>query len=149
MMRKHCETGLYGRIVGKKPLLRKQNNVKRLQWAKAHKAWTIEQWNKVFWTDKSKFKIFGLNRRIYMWWRVGERAATSISHQPQSVEEVLLWWVGGRAKSGICPQMKGKLNQIGYHSKLQHHAIPSGMQLMGQGFVLMQDNDLKHTSKLC
>ncbi len=25
----------------------------------------------------------------------------------------------------------------------------SGMQLVGQGFVFMQDNDPKHTSKLC
>ena len=45
--------------------------------------------------------------------------------------------------------VKGKLNQISYHSILQHHVIPSGMHLVGQGFVLMQVNDLKHTSKLC
>ena len=44
-----CEAGLYGRIAVNKPLLRKQNNVKRLLWAKIHKDWTIEQWNKVLW----------------------------------------------------------------------------------------------------
>ena len=47
-----CEAGLYERITVKKPLLRKQNNVKRLRWAKARKDWTAEQWNKVFWTDE-------------------------------------------------------------------------------------------------
>ena len=31
--------------------------------------------NKVFWTDESKFKIFGLNRRVYVWQRVGQGAA--------------------------------------------------------------------------
>ena len=40
------EAGLYGRITAKKPLLRKQNNVKKLQWAKVHKDWTILPWNK-------------------------------------------------------------------------------------------------------
>ena len=34
------ETGLYGRIVVKTPLSRNQNNVKRLQKAKAYKDWT-------------------------------------------------------------------------------------------------------------
>ena len=45
--RRLCEAGLYGRIVVKKPVLRKQNYVKRFQWAKLHKNWTIEHWNKV------------------------------------------------------------------------------------------------------
>ena len=59
-----CEAGLYGRIAVKKPLLRNQNNVKRLQWAKAHKDWTTELWNKILWTDESKFRIFWLNKRV-------------------------------------------------------------------------------------
>ena len=43
--------------------------------------------------------------------------------------------------------MKDKLSQTGYHSILQHHVIPSGTRLVGQGFLFMQDNDPKHTSK--
>ena len=50
---------------------------------------------------------------------------------------------------GDLQQLKGKLNQIGYHSKLQHHAIPFGTGLLGKIYVLMQDNDPKHTCKLC
>ena len=42
---------------------------------KAHKNWTIEQWNKVLWTDESKFEIFGSNTRVYVRCKVGERAA--------------------------------------------------------------------------
>ena len=45
-------------------------------------------------------------------------------------------------------RVKGKLKQTGYQSILQHHVIPSGLQLVGKGFVLMQDNDPKHTGKL-
>ena len=45
--------------------------------------------------------------------------------------------------------MKDKLNQTVYYSLLQHHTIPCRTQLVGQGFVLLQDNDPKHTGKLC
>ena len=36
-----------------------------------------------------------------------------------------------------------------YHSILQRHAIPSGINLIGREFIFHQDNDSKHTSKLC
>ena len=52
-------------------------------------------------------------------------------------------------KVGDLHHMKGKLNQTGYHSIQLHHAIPTGTQLVGQGVVLMQDNDPKHAFKLC
>ena len=51
-LRRPCEAGLYGKIVKK------------------------QSGNKVFWTDKSKSN-FVSNRRVYLWQRVGERAATS------------------------------------------------------------------------
>ena len=40
------------------------------------------------------------------------------------------------------------LNQNGYYSILQCHAVPSGMRLVGQWFILQQDDDPKHKSKL-
>ena len=118
-----------GRIAIKKQLKRKQNNVKGLEWAKAHKDWTIQQRNKVLWTDKSKFDV-------YVWQRVGERAATfcitpTIKH-------------GG----GFAPgERQIESDQISQYTA--HHIIPSRTQLVVQGFVLMQDNDPKHMSKLC
>ena len=96
VQRRLYETGLYDIIGVKEPLLRKQNNVKRLRLSKAYKDWTIEQWNKVLWIDESKFEIFGSNERVYMWQRVGERAATpcitpTIKHGGGSV----MMWAGG------------------------------------------------------
>ena len=52
-------------------------------------------------------------------------------------------------KVGGLHQGKGELNQTGYHSILRHHAIPSGTWLEDQVLVLMQDNDLKYTNKIC
>ena len=40
-------------------------------------------------------------------------------------------------------------NQHGYHSILQQHAIPPGLHFGGPSFIFQQDNDPKHTSRLC
>ena len=45
--------------------------------------------------------------------------------------------------------IQGTLNQHGYHSNLQRYAILSGLRLVGQTVVFQQDNDPKHTSRLC
>ena len=113
---RHCEAGLYGRIVDKNPQLRKQNTIKRFQRVKAHKDRTIEQWNKVFYTDKSTFKIFGSNRRVYVWWRVGERAETpcirrTVKHGGGSVMVcVCVWGAFVNWKVGDLHQVKSRLN---------------------------------------
>ena len=36
-----------------------------------------------------------------------------------------------------------------YYQILIHHGVPSGLRLVDQGFVYQQDNNPKHTSKLC
>ena len=46
-------------------------------------------------------------------------------------------------------RIQGTLNQHGYHSILQWNAIPSGLRSVGLSFVFQQDNDPKHTFRLC
>uniref|UniRef100_A0A0F8APK2 Transposable element Tc1 transposase n=1 Tax=Larimichthys crocea TaxID=215358 RepID=A0A0F8APK2_LARCR len=58
--------GLKGRVAARKPLLRCQNETKRLSWAMKHRHWTTEDWKKELWTDESKFQIFGSSRRIFV-----------------------------------------------------------------------------------
>ena len=43
----------------------------------------------------------------------------------------------------------GKVGDLYLYSILQRHAIPCGQRLIGDKFLLQQDNDPKHTSKLC
>ena len=62
---------------------------------------------------------------------------------------VMVWRSFGAGKVGDLFRVKGILNKEGYHSILQRHAIPCGQCLIGANFILQQDNDPKHTSKLC
>ena len=98
-----------------------------------------------------KFEIFGSSRRISVRRRVGERMVpqcetSTVKHGGGSV---MVWGCFAGSRVGDLYRVRGTLNQNGYHSILQRHAIPSGMRLVGQGFILQQDNDPKHKSKLC
>ena len=51
------------------------------------------------------------------------------------------------SRVGDLHRVTGTLNQKSYHSILQCHAIPSGLRLVGQGFIPQQDNDPKHLGR--
>lgn len=63
---------------------------------------------------------------------------------------VMVWGCFGNGKTGDLKKIDGILNKEGYHQILCKHAVPSGKKLMdGKKFFFQQDNDPKHTSKLC
>lgn len=145
------EKGLFGRTAVKKPLLRSVNKKKRLQWARAHKHWTIADWNKVLWSDESKFEIFGNRRKTYVRRRANEKymdecLVPSVKHGGGSV---MVWGCFAGCKVGNICKIEGILKKEGYKKILQKHAVPSGLRLVGPQFEFQQDNDPKHTSKLC
>ena len=81
---------LRGCVAVKKPLLRTQNKKKRLQWAKLYKYYTAEDWEKVFWTDESKFEMFGTKRDIHVRRKqteklIPDRIVPTVKHGGQSV----------------------------------------------------------------
>ena len=51
---------------------------------------------------------------------------------------VMVWGCFGGGKAGDLYRVKGILKE-GYHSILQHHAIPCGRCLIGANFLLQQD----------
>ena len=94
-----------------------------------------------------------MDRRIKVWgvWitqkNMVKRCWKSAWRHLSSMVEVM--WCFGAGKLGDLYKVKGILNKEGYHSILQCHAIPCGQRLIGANFLLQQDNDPKHTSKLC
>ena len=61
----------------------------------------------------------------------------------------MIWGSFAGSRGGNLHRVTATLNLKGYDSILQCHAIPSGLHLVGQWFILQQDNDPKHTSRLC
>jgi hypothetical protein len=61
----------------------------------------------------------------------------------------MVWGCFGGTAVGDLHKIDGKLVKEGYKAILQRHAIPSGLRIIGRGFVFQQDNDPKHSFKLC
>lgn len=142
------KNNLNGRVALKKPLLRKQNIEKRLKFAVDHINWTPAQWDRVLWSDESKFEIFGTKRRVYV--RRGKDERTKMDCIIPTVKHgggsVMVW--GAMCSSGVLPLVKihGIMLKEHYHTILSRKALPGGKQLLGPGLCFQQDNDPKHTA---
>jgi transposase len=143
-------SGMSGRVAAKKPFLRKINIAKRLKFAKDHVNWTQEQWDRVLFTDESKFELFGCKRRVFVRRMEHERFARNciVGTVKHGGGSVMVW--GGVCSQGVVPlvQIQGIMKKEQYHTLLYRHALPGGKKLLGRGFVFQQDNDPKHTAKV-
>ena len=52
--------------------------------------------------------------------------------------------------TGVVPlvRIKGIMRKVQYHTILVRNVIPGGVKLLGNGFILQQKNDPKHTAIL-
>lgn len=151
VQRRLRDAKLFGRVAVRKPLLKPQNKKKRMQWALTHRDWTEEDFKKVLWSDESKFEIFGSKRRIFVRRSAEEKmipqcVVPTVKHGGGSV---MVWGCFSGYGIGNLVQIKGIMKKEQYKEILEKSAIPSGLQLIGQGFIFQQDNDPKHSSKLC
>lgn len=149
--RRLLDAGLKGCIAASKPLLKTINKKKRLNWAREYQNWTTDDWKKVLWSDESKFEVFGSKRRMFVRRRPNERAlepciVPSVKHGGGSV---MVWGCFGGSTIGDIVRIQGILKKEGYKQILKNHVVPCGTRLIGPEFVFQQDNDPKHTSKLC
>ncbi|XP_033311884.1 uncharacterized protein LOC117211768 [Bombus bifarius] len=67
---------LRGRKPRKKPLLSSRNRKRRLAFAKAHRHWTSEDWQKVLFSDESKFNRVSSDGIRYVRRRIDESLKT-------------------------------------------------------------------------
>ena len=107
VQRRLLESVLHGQITAKKPLLKDTNKKRRLAWTEKHEQWTLDRWKSVLWSDESKCDDL---------------------HMCDSHREAWRRWCDGAllvTRSDLF-RIQGTLNEHGYHSILQRHAIPSG-----------------------
>lgn len=57
----------------KKPWISKKNVKARLEFARAHKDWSVGDWGRVLWSDESKFNLFSSDGIRYVRRPLGQR----------------------------------------------------------------------------
>ena len=86
------QSGLYGRVARRKPLLYSMHITARLEFAKGHLK-TLTKRNKILWSDETKIELFGLNAKPHFWsakphfWR----KPGTIPMVKHSVGTIMLW----------------------------------------------------------
>ena len=80
------QSGLYGRMARRKPLLSKRHMTAHLGSAKRHLKDSQTIRNKILWSDKTKIVLFSLNAKCHIWRKPGP--ANTIQAPPTPS----LWW---------------------------------------------------------
>ncbi|KAK6741449.1 hypothetical protein RB195_009357 [Necator americanus] len=141
-------------VLQKKSLISKKNRAAPItshacvKWAKEHISWTRQQWNKVLFSDESKFNVMGSDGTKYV--RRPARKRFHPMYQLPTVNHgggnILLW--GCFSSHGVAPprQFHGNLDRFGFEEILETTMRPFALQIIGRGFIFQQNNDPKRIS---
>uniref|UniRef100_A0A9J7YB28 Transposase n=1 Tax=Cyprinus carpio carpio TaxID=630221 RepID=A0A9J7YB28_CYPCA len=138
------QSGLYGRVARRKPLLSARHMKACMEFAK-------KQRNKILWSDETKIELFGLNSKRYVWRKPG--TAHHLSNTVPTVKHgggsIMLWGCFSAAGTGRLVAIEGKMNAAKYWDILDENLLQSAQDLrLGRRFTFQQDNDPKHTAKI-
>src|SRR6202043_1655869 len=86
----------------RRPLLKELDMKQRLKFAKAHKDWTVEDWNRVIFTDEMSIKV-GQERtsRVFVWRKKGEEFHKDcVDERKRSTGGMMFWGAFRMGKIG-------------------------------------------------
>jgi hypothetical protein len=134
----------------KKPFLSKAQMKRRLQWSLEHRGWTIEQWRRILWTDKSPY-VLRFNCKKKVWRRHNERydpkcTLGTVKHD----RKINVWGSFAAHGVGMLHRIQGIMDRFVYLDIVENCLIPSRDLLFAdtgtENCLVQQDNDPKHTA---
>ena len=104
--------GFHCRAAASKPYINKCNAKRRIQWCKAHRYWTLEQWRCVLWNKESRFSIWHSDGQVWVWCLPGERHLSDciVSRVKIVGGGIMVWDCFSGAGLGPLVPVKGTLN---------------------------------------
>ena len=145
------ESELVARVKRKKPLLTDQHKAARLKWAQEHQHWTDADWDRVVWSDESKFKLHRSDGRQWHW---VPKSMPAHKRPTQGTVKfgggsIMVWGCFSTAGVGNLTKIDGTMDASYYVDILADNLPESIEDLHGQNHVIFQqDNDPKHSAKL-
>lgn len=141
--------GFHGRVARKKPFISKLNFKKRLQYAKDNVAHPADYWNRVIFTDESKFNIHKSDGRSRVWRQANKELDKKnlIGTVKHGGGSVMVWGCMSASGVGKLKIIDGIMDHTMYINILKENLAPS-VEKMGlqDGYIFTQDNDPKHTA---
>jgi transposase len=143
--------GMKAVVKKKKPLLSAKHKRNRMDFALAHKDWTVEDWKKVVWSDETKINRLGSDGRKWAWKKGGEGLSDRLVSGTVKFGggSVMVWgcmlWEGPGYACKIDGRMDGDLYVSILEEDLQ--ASLEYFEKDTDDIIFQQDNDPKHTCK--
>ena len=141
---------VYGRIGAKKPFVNAANRMKRLSWAKKRKNW-IDEWEKIIWSDESRFVVFGGDGKRYVWRTIYEKYNPNclIPTFKSGQESVMIWGCFTKNELGPLVRLEGRVTANIYIEMLENYLIPFINDLENKNdYTFQEDNAPIHTAKI-
>ena len=147
------EAGLYATTKKKVPMLKSIHRKKRLQFARYHENWTVDDWKKVLWSDETKINRIGSDGKVYVWKTKGELISdrtTTPTVKHGGGNNLMVWGCMGWNGVGKLVEVQGKMDAEQYCEILDEGVVESfeKLEMEEENQYFQQDNDPKHTSKL-
>jgi transposase len=142
------EVGIRSRIAAKKPFLSTVHRQRRLEFARKHQDWTVEDWRKVIWCDESTFEIGKNSRQVRVWRTVDEKYSDScLAPSFKSGRSSLMIWgaICGSCKSELAFMDRGRRTAVDYVDMVYQGPLLD-MMCKVSGAVLMEDGAMIHRS---
>lgn len=144
VQRRLLAASLRGCVAKTKPPLTALHRKMRLEWCRARRNWTVEQWREVVFVDESAFSLFPNTMRVHVRRRKHESyssACISPSLKWRS-PKVMVWGAISGAGVGPLHRAIGNINQFEYQAILDTH------EEYLIGCTLAQDNAPIHRTAL-
>ena len=144
------ETCLRSHVVRAKPLMTKSAAQKRLAFAKKYVNMPLSFWQKVIFSDESKFELISNRRKTRMWRPKGYPFWKRIvRNKAKHSQHVMVWGCFSWHGTGHLVFIRERLTAAGYVDIINNHLMLSAMRMgIQDNFILQQDNDPKHTARL-
>lgn len=143
------EAGLNSRRPAVAPRLLPHHRQNRLRFARQHVNWTAEEWRNVLFTDESRVCLRSPDGRERVYRRRNERFADcTISERLSFYGGSVMIWAGisREGRTNLIFVENGALNAHRYIEEILQEAVIPFAPLIGEEFILMQDNATPHVA---
>ncbi|KAH6926335.1 hypothetical protein HPB50_017323 [Hyalomma asiaticum] len=148
--RRLAEAALRKRVACRKPLIRKTNQTKQLEFARDHEIWTTSDWENVVFTDESSCTT-RWDQRQRVWRPENSRYRPEYLQRvaASGLSAVCVWGLVTKEGLGPLVRIEDRYTSEGYCAILDDVMVPyllNGPFREGD-YVLQQDNSPVHTSR--
>lgn len=131
------------------PTLTRRHRVARLQWARDHRDWLLQQWRWVIFTDETRIGLQSDDRRQRVWREPGRQQRLNFPREvaPYLGGTVMFW--GGimhNRRTPLIPIRENMTSRVYIDTIIMPIILPLRNEL-GVNFILMDDNARPHRAR--